>query len=69
MTCLINKNKGHVITAERLKNGSFIFYDPQNGSFINFDEYIALDMLYIESIRVDNLIVDEEKLKIIARSL
>lgn len=61
--------KGHVITAERLKNGSFIFYDPQNGSFINFDEYIALDMLYIESIRVDNLIVDEEKLKIIARSL
>lgn len=61
--------KGHVITAERLEDDSIIFYDPQDGSFINFNEYKELDMLYIESIRVDNLIVDDDKLKIIARSL
>lgn len=31
-------NSGHVITAERLKNGKLIYYDSQSGDFLNIRE-------------------------------
>lgn len=62
--------KGHVLTAERLQDDSFIIYDPQDGSFVNIDEYDALYSIdYIESIKVDRLVVDVEMLRAISRPL
>jgi len=64
----IEKEKGHVLVAERLEDGSFIYHDPQDGSFTTPDEYNAIYGIdYLESIKVDKLIVDEKKLKAIAR--
>ena len=58
---------GHVITAERLKDGTIIFYDPQNGKFVNIDDYAhAYKIDYLESIRVDNIRINESMLKEIA---
>ena len=46
---------GHVLTAERLPNGNFRYFDPQIGEFININYYKNHKMEYIESIKVDKL--------------
>lgn len=51
-----NKNSGHIITAERLKDGSLRFYDPQNGKITLLDlGKIDLQNRSINILRVDNL--------------
>ncbi len=58
------KNSGHIITAERLENGSLKIYDPQNGKCnIWTKEYmskIGLSKSGIEILRVDNLLVNTD---------
>ena len=58
------KNSGHIITAERLENGSLKIYDPQSGkSNIWTKEYmsrIGLSKSGIEILRVDNLLVNTD---------
>ena len=46
---------GHVLTAERLPNGKFRYFDPQIGEFINIKEYTKRNIQYLESIKVDKL--------------
>ena len=50
-----NKTSGHIITAERLKDGSLRFYDPQNGKITLLDlSRINTDKGF-KILRVDNL--------------
>lgn len=58
---------GHIITAERLKNGNLIYYDAQSGEFINIKEYASLD--YLEVIKVDKLLLNEQVFVNIAEPL
>lgn len=51
---------GHIITAERLKNGNLIYYDAQNGEFLNIKDYAALD--YLEVLKVDKLLINKNVL-------
>jgi hypothetical protein len=51
---------GHIITAERLKNGNLIYYDAQNGEFLNIKDYAALD--YLEVLKVDKLLINKDVL-------
>lgn len=56
---------GHIITAERLADGSLRIYDPQNGKIIkNFNEYSAgVRNDSFEYYRVDNLRINAEVAK------
>ena len=58
---------GHIITAERLKNGNLIYYDEQRGELINIKEYASLD--YLEVIKVDKLLLNEQVFVNIAEPL
>lgn len=51
---------GHIITAERLKNGNLIYYDAQSGEFLNIKDYAALD--YLEVLKVDKLLINKNVL-------
>lgn len=51
---------GHIITAERLKNGTLIYYDAQSGEFLNIKDYAALD--YLEVLKVDKLLINKNVL-------
>lgn len=62
-------NIGHVVTAERLKNGEFIVYDAQSGEFLNLEEYAARDVEYFEVLKVDKLCLRRDLIKKIARRL
>lgn len=58
---------GQVLTAERLQNGKFRYFDPQIGEFVNIKEYAEYGMQYLESIKVDNLLINTNILKMICR--
>ena len=55
---------GHVITAERLKNGKLIYYDAQSGDFLNIREISAIESF--EMLKVDKLILNPSMLKAIS---
>ena len=57
-------NTGHVITAERLKNGKLIYYDAQSGDFLNIREIAAVKDY--ELLKVDNLIFNSDMLKAVS---
>ncbi len=63
------KNKGHVITAERLSDGQMIYYDAQSGTFLNIEEYAERGVEYFEVLKVDKLILHKEFFKQITRLL
>ena len=46
------------MTAERLPNGKFRYFDPQIGEFINIKEYTKRNIQYLESIKVDKLLLN-----------
>lgn len=56
---------GHVLTAERLQNGKFRYFDPQIGEFINIEEYAKRNIQYLESIKVDKLFLNTDIFKLI----
>ncbi|MGM9803616.1 MAG: toxin glutamine deamidase domain-containing protein [Muribaculaceae bacterium] len=56
---------GHVLTAERLPNGNFRYFDPQIGEFINIYEYAEYSVQYLESIKIDKLFINTDILKMI----
>ena len=56
---------GHVLTAERLQNGKFRYFDPQIGEFINIEEYEKRNIQYLESIKVDKLLLNTDIFKLI----
>ena len=47
-----------MLTAERLQNGKFRYFDPQIGEFINIEEYAERNIQYLESIKVDKLLIN-----------
>ena len=49
------KDGGHIITAERLKDGSLRFYDPQNGKITLLDLSEINTVRGFQILRVDNL--------------
>ena len=65
----MQENKGHVVTAERIRDGRIIFYDAQSGSFLNIEEYITNGVEYFEVLKVDKLLLREDIFKAIARVL
>ncbi len=61
-----NKKSGHIITAERLKDGALRIYDPQNGKIIeDFNKYAKDFSLKtgIKVLRVDNLDINKSLIK------
>lgn len=61
-----NKKTGHIITAERLKDGVLRIYDPQNGKIIeDFNKYAKDFSLKtgIRVLRVDNLDINKLLIK------
>jgi hypothetical protein len=55
---------GHVITAERFKNGKIIFYDPQRNEFPNLKEDREIESF--EILKVDKLLLNGEILNSVA---
>jgi hypothetical protein len=53
---------GHIITAERFKNGGLMLYDPQSGEVLNWNDIAAkINMSEgVNVLRVDNLIPDSD---------
>lgn len=49
-----NKEVGHIISAERLKSGKIIFYDPQSKDFISIEDLLK-DIISIEILKIDEL--------------
>lgn len=74
------KRSGHIITFERLKDGTGRLYDPQNGKTHTWDEYIktynreigevsVFDITDVRVLRVDNMAVNTNIIKgIVAKS-
>jgi hypothetical protein len=60
---------GHIITAERLPNGSLFFYDAQIGEFCNLKDYSNKKVIDFEVLKVDNLLINENVFKLISRAL
>jgi hypothetical protein len=56
---------GHIIVAERFKNGGLRLYDPQTGENVDWESVARLIDIKkgINVLRVDNLIPDEEVVK------
>ena len=65
----MSENRGHVITAERLPDGSIYFYDAQDGAFLKLEEYAARNVEYFEVLKVDKLLLRTEVFRQIARWL
>lgn len=64
----INTNEsGHLITAERFKDGKMLFYDAQNGEFLNIEEYANDSVSYFEVLKVDKLLLRKDIIKRISR--
>lgn len=62
-------SEGHVITAERLADGSLVYYDAQSGEFLNIMEYAAKGVEYFELLKVDKLLFRKDWLRSVARLL
>jgi len=64
-----DKEEGHIITAERLKNGAIVYYDAQSGEFLNISEYATRGVEYLELLKVDKLLFRKDWLRAVARLL
>ena len=59
---------GHIIIAERMKDNTLVFYDPQDGSVWNNSEIIRYSKgAKVTSMRVDNLLLNNEIVKAVTR--
>lgn len=60
-----NDKQGHVLCAKRIDRGEIILYDPQRNGIVELSEY--KDIVYIEILKVDELLFDSDILGSIAR--
>lgn len=60
--------RGHIITAEKRRDGLLLLYDAQKGLFYNIADFLS-QADKIEVLRVDNLLFNEEALSAISRAL
>lgn len=59
---------GHIIIAERMKDKSLVFYDPQDGSYWSENDILKNTMGYkVTSMRVDNLLLKNAFVKNLMR--
>lgn len=66
-----NSRSGHIVTAERLSDGSLRVYDPQNGNLItDFKAYSRrFSLTYgIKILRVDNLTASTEVIREVVKA-
>jgi hypothetical protein len=59
-------DRGHVITAERLADGSIMYYDAQDGTFLKLEEYAVREVEYFEVLKVDKLLLRRDLFRQIA---
>lgn len=49
----------------KVSNGKYRYFDPQIGEFVNIEEYAKRNIQYLESIKVDKLLLNIDIFKLI----
>jgi hypothetical protein len=58
------KRSGHIITMERLKDGTARYYDPQNGKTSDIKDFVArIDKYSVNVLRIDDKMINTDIIK------